>query len=89
MATRTATTVPAGLTVMPLLDIAPGGALVGLRELLPEPDEEFVSGLDTQRLREAMAKGGGVALAEAIISLRASSVAVLDRFSSAALAKAD
>jgi hypothetical protein len=55
----------------PLLDIALGAALVGLREAFPQPDEESVGRLDSDAIAEVMAKAGRVGVQQAVRSARA------------------
>ncbi|MFO1089506.1 MAG: hypothetical protein U1E46_07970 [Hyphomicrobiales bacterium] len=45
-----------------LLDVALGGALVALREVLPHPDPKSVEAIDSDTLRKAAATGGRQAL---------------------------
>lgn len=52
----------------PLLDIALGAALVGLREAFPRPDEEIVARLDTGIVVDVMAKAGRVGIEQAVQS---------------------
>lgn len=53
----------------PLLDIALGGALVALREAIPQPDEKIVGGLETEKLDEILASGGSVGVERALKSI--------------------
>lgn len=64
----------------PLIDIALGGGLVALRQMLPKPDAETVAKLDTDQLRKVMAEGGAVAVAQAVKSLTASVKSVQTSF---------
>jgi len=64
----------------PLLDIALGGALVALREMLPNPDAKSVERLDSDVLRKVMAKGGEAAVRQSLASLRGTAKEVRDRF---------
>jgi hypothetical protein len=53
----------------PLLDIALGGALVALREAIPQPDEKIVGDLETEKLQEILAAGGAVGVERALGSI--------------------
>lgn len=64
----------------PLIDIALGGALVALREMLPNPDAKSVERLDSDVLRKVMAKGGEAAVRQSLASLRGTAKEVRDRF---------
>jgi hypothetical protein len=48
-----------------MLDLALGGALVGLREAFPQPNERVVAKLETEKLVEVVQRGGGVGLERA------------------------
>jgi hypothetical protein len=64
----------------PLIDIALGGGLVALRQMLPNPESENVAKLDSDQLRKVMAEGGTAAVAQAMKSLAASAKTVQASF---------
>ncbi len=73
----------------PLLDIALGGALVALREMLPNPDAKSVAALEAGSIRKAMAQGGRLALARSLKSLRQTAKSLRDELSAPAARKAE
>lgn len=64
----------------PLLDIALGAALVGLREAFPQPDEQSVSELETERLVELAAEAGRAGVERAMASAVENAAAVRAMF---------
>lgn len=67
----------------PLLDIALGAAPVGLREAFPQPDEQSVADLETDRLVEVAAEAGRVGIERAVASAVENAAAVRAMFSEA------
>lgn len=57
----------------PLLDVALGAALVGLREAFPRPDEDTVAKLEGRKVVSVMAKAARVGVDQALGSARAHS----------------
>jgi hypothetical protein len=56
----------------PVLDMAFGGALVALREAIPQPDEQSIRELDSDKLQEIMLGGARVGIERALNSAAAS-----------------